>query len=73
MRYSWLAYAPVAGFAVAAPMKNSRGDDGDVASAIQQIQSNLEGDDVNGTPANGSEDDRNGDGVIDLFEVRAGQ
>lgn len=71
MRPSWLLSAIIAGITVAAPVKNSSGDNGDVSSAIQQIQSNLDRDNPNGTPANGSEDDLNGDGVINLFEAGA--
>lgn len=71
MRPSWLISAIFAGITVAAPVKNNSGDNGDVSSAIQQIQSNLDRDNPNGTPANGSEDDLNGDGVINLFEAGA--
>lgn len=71
MKYLWLISALICGIAVAAPVKNNPGDDGDVSSAIQQIQSNLDRNNPNGTPANGSEDDLNGDGVINLFEAGA--
>lgn len=71
MRYFWLISAAIAGIAVAAPVKNSSGDDGDISSAIQQLQSNFDRDNPNGTPANGSEDDLNGDGVINIFEAGA--
>ncbi|KAK7697056.1 hypothetical protein SLS64_013966 [Diaporthe eres] len=71
MKYLWLISALICGIAVAAPVKNNSGDDGDVSSAIQQIQSNLDRNNPNGTPANGSEDDLNGDGVINLFEAGA--
>lgn len=71
MKFLWLIPAIIAGIAVAAPVKNNSGDDGDISSAIQQIQSNLDRDNPNGTPANGSEDDLNGDGVINLFEAGA--
>lgn len=71
MRSSWLITAIIAGITVAAPVKNNSGDNGDISSAIQQIQSNLDRDNPNGTPANGSEDDLNGDGVINLFEAGA--
>lgn len=71
MRYLWLTCAIIAGVTFAAPVKNSSGDNGDSSSAIQQIQSNLDRDNPNGTPANGSEDDLNGDGVINLFEAGA--
>lgn len=71
MRPSWLLSAIIAGITVAAPVKNNSGDNGDISSAIQQIQSNLDRDNPNGTPANGSEDDLNGDGVINLFEAGA--
>lgn len=71
MRYSWLISAAIAGIVVAAPVKNNSGNDGDVSSAIQQLQSNFDRNNPNGTPANGSEDDLNGDGVINLFEAGA--
>lgn len=71
MRYSWLISAAIAGIVVAAPVKNDSGNDGDVSSAIQQLQSNFDRNNPNGTPANGSEDDLNGDGVINLFEAGA--
>ncbi|KAH8780879.1 hypothetical protein F5883DRAFT_684933 [Diaporthe sp. PMI_573] len=71
MRPSWLLCAVIAGHAVAAPVKNNSGDDGDITSAIQQLQSNFDRNNPNGTPANGSEDDLNGDGVINLFEAGA--
>lgn len=71
MRYLWLTCAVIAGIAGAAPVKNNSGSDDDITSAIQQIQSNLDRDNPNGTPANGSEDDLNGDGVINLFEAGA--
>lgn len=71
MRLLWLTCAVIAGVALSAPVKNNSEDDGDIASAIQQIQSNLDRDNPNGTPANGSEDDLNGDGVINLFEAGA--
>ncbi|KAL1861409.1 hypothetical protein Daus18300_008940 [Diaporthe australafricana] len=71
MKYLWLISAVFAGIIVAAPVKNSSGDNSDVSSAIEQIQSNLDRDNPNETPANGSEDDLNGDGVINFFEAGA--
>ncbi|KAI7779716.1 hypothetical protein LA080_000403 [Diaporthe eres] len=71
MKYLWLISTLICGIAVAAPVKDNSGDNGDVSSAIQQIQSNLDRNNPNGTPANGSEDDLNGDGVINLFEAGA--
>lgn len=47
------------------------GGNNDISGAIAQIQSNLDRDNPNGSPANGSEDDLNGDGVINLFEAGA--
>lgn len=71
MKYLWLISAMFAGIIVAAPVKNSSGDNSDVSSAVEQIQSNLDRNNPNGTPANGSADDLNGDGVINLFEAGA--
>lgn len=71
MKYLWFLSAVIAGIAVAAPVKNSSGDDGDTSSVIQQLQSTFDRDNPNGTPANGSEDDLNGDGVINVFEAGA--
>lgn len=72
MRYSLVTTAILIGLAVAAPLpQNNCGNGGDGASIIADLQATFDRDNPNGTPANGSPDDLNGDGVINAFEAGA--
>ncbi|KAH7078183.1 hypothetical protein BKA63DRAFT_593581, partial [Paraphoma chrysanthemicola] len=72
MRYSLVTTAILVGLAVAAPLpQNNCGNRGDGNSIIAELQATFDRDNPNGTPANGSPDDLNGDGVINVFEAGA--
>lgn len=66
----------LAGLAAAAPVpcdpRECATDKRQIDSAVvAQLQSTFDRNNPNGTPANGSEDDLNGDGVINVFEEGA--